>query len=160
MAFFDGNMMIFGLEIGWWSEDGEFTLEFALNGNLIWPDVDYVAGWIIDGNSRQNNCILAYFDFAAKNPVDSSSLHNDGNTAGYSIRKELGVSGNMDIAVHVPGSDDGAILYDGIPTNSAWVGDRGTATDTGMIPQDGVSMHIGFFCRDSVVRNPALSILT
>ena len=74
MAFFDGNMMIFGLEIGWWSEDGEFTLEFALNGNLIWPDVDYVAGWIIDGNSRQNNCILAYFDFAAKNPVDSSSL--------------------------------------------------------------------------------------
>ena len=160
MAFFDGNMMMFGLKIRWWGKDGEFTLEFALNGNIIWPNVNHVAGRIINGNPRQNNCILTNFNLAAECSVDSGSLHNNGDAAGYSIRKELGIPGDMDVPMDIPGSYDGAILYDDISTNSAWAGDSGTATDTGIIPQDCISVHIGIFCCDSIICNPALSILT
>ena len=66
----------------------------------------------------------------------------------------------MDIAVNVPGSDDGVILYDGVSTDPAWAGDGCTATGAGLIPQDGVSVHIGFLRCDSVAGNPALALLT
>src|SRR5699024_3808413 len=122
MALLDGGMLL-GLETGRRGENGRFTLEPALDGDIVRPDVNHVAGGIVYGDPRQNHSGFTHFDLPAKNPVDSSSLHNDGNTAGYSIRKELGVPRNMDIAVNVPGSDDGVILYDGVSSDPAWAGD-------------------------------------
>ena len=122
--------------------------------------MDHVTGGIVYGDPRQNHSGFPHFDLPAKFTVDSRPLHNDGDAAGHGIGKELGVAGNMDIAVNVPSSDDGVILYDGVSTDPAWAGDGRTATDAGVIPQDGVSVHIGFFSHDSVSRNPALALLT
>ena len=122
--------------------------------------MDHVAGGIVYGDPRQNHSGFTHFDLPAKFTVDSRSLHDHGDAAGYGIGKELGVPGNMDIAVNVPGSDDGVILYDGVSTDPAWAGDGRTATGAGLIPQDGVSVHIGFLRCDSVAGNPALALLT
>ena len=158
MALFGGGVLL-GLEAGRRGESRRFTLKFALDGDIVWPDVDHVAGWIVYSDPRQNHSGFTHFDLSAKFTIDSGSLHDHRDAAGYGIGKEFGIPGNMDIAVNVPGSDDGVILYDGIPTDSAWAGDGRTATDAGVIPQDGVSVHIGFFSHDSVSRNPALALL-
>ena len=159
MALLNGGMLL-GLETGRRGENGRFTLEPALDGDIVRPDVNHVTGGIVYGDPRQNHGGFTHFDFPTKFTVDSRPLHNDGDAAGHRIGKELGVAGNMDIAVNVPGSDEGVILYDGVSTDPAWAGDGRTATGAGLIPQDGVSVHIGFLRCDSVSRNPALALLT
>ena len=113
MALLDGAMLL-GLETGRRGEGRRFTLEFALDGDIVRPNVDHVAGGIVYGDPRQNHSGFTHFNFPAKFTIDSRSLHDHGDAAGYGIGKELGVPGNMDITVNIPGSDDGVILYDGI----------------------------------------------
>ena len=159
MVLLHGNPLL-ELETRRRSEKGRLTLEFALNDNIVWSDVNHIAGRVVNYHAGEDNCIFTNFNFSAELAINRSFLHNSGDTAGYSVCKKFGVPRDMDVAMDITGSNDGIVLYDGISANSAGAGDRGAATGTGIIPQDGISVYICFFCCDRIVCNPALPILT
>lgn len=88
MALLDGAMLL-GLETGRRGENGRFTLEPALDGDIVRPDEDHVTGGIVYGDPRQNHGGFTHFDFPAKFTVDSRPLHNDGMPPVTELAKSL-----------------------------------------------------------------------